>query len=79
MGEKLFTVTKKGLLGRINRVLDKESLRMKITRRVSRSFENRGRYYIIDMDTKMIVDHPIPLEIYVGDLGVLNTLEYIKD
>ncbi len=78
MGQTI-TVSEKAIFGRINRVLVKKSLVPKKTRLRSLSFDNLGRYYILDTDTKTIVDHHIPLEMYAKDLGVLSVLECLED
>ena len=76
---KYFTVSEKALIGRINRVLAKQSLRLHKNRLRSLCLDNLGRYYLLDTDTKTIVDHHIPLEMYANDLGVLSVLEQLED
>ena len=75
---KYFTVSEKALIGRINRVLAKKSLRLHKTQLRSPSLDNLGRYYILDTGTKTIVDHHIALAMYANDLGVLSVLEELE-
>ena len=75
---KYFTVSENALIGRINRVLAKQSLRLHKTRLRSPSLDTLGRYYLLDTDTKTLVDHHIPLAMYANDLGVLSVLEELE-
>ena len=75
---KHFTVSENALIGRINRVLAKQSLRLHKTRLRSPSLDNLGRYYILDTSTRTIVDHHIALAMYANDLGVLSVLEQLE-
>ena len=74
-----FTVTEKALIGRINRVLAKQSLRLHKTRLKSPSLDTLGRYYLRDTGTKTLVEPHIPLAMYANDLGVLSVLEQLED
>jgi len=76
---KYFTVSEKALIGRINRVLAKQSLRLHKTRLRSPSLDTLGRYYILDTNTKALVDSHIPLAMYANDLGVVSVLEQLED
>ena len=69
-----FTVTKNALFGRINRLLAKQSLRLRTNRPGGPAYDRLGRYYLLDTATKTIVEHHIPLEMYAKDLGGIECL-----
>jgi hypothetical protein len=69
-------ITKRALIQRINRKLDKEGQTLKTNRGfVGAGKHDLGRYYIVDFATNGIIDLDVDLEATGRELGVLQGWE----
>lgn len=79
MNQSTFAVTERALLGRLNRKLAHDDLRVKTCRWDARGYHDLGRHYIINTRWNAIDTKDIDVEAWGRELGCLSDFEVLAN
>lgn len=73
----VITVTKRAIMGRINRKIKPEYQKVRKTRTTSGGYDYLGKYHLIDSYSNSVRDTHIDLAEYAKELGVIHPSETV--
>lgn len=79
MGKERVPVSARALIQRINRKLASQNERLLASREGSRSFQDLGRFYVVDTRVNGVVEKDVDLETRARKLDALAAWERLAD